>query len=169
MQTGRSFREREEKLETRNWKLEIGGERSRDRSTSQVHNNKSYRKAAPHPFWTNRRKDGPRGSVQAERGPAPTSIPYGQDRAVCIAHHFVSKVPRHVGRRFNMPRAVQAQNDEIGFESVGSQQDLFTRYSVLDHKFRLDSHLGMLQIQSIELPLASQSRLVSHLREIAGG
>src|SRR5882724_3255799 len=100
---------------------------------------------------------------------APASIPYGQDRAVCIAHHFVSKVPRHVGCHFNMPTVVQAQNDEIGFESVGSQQDLFTRYSVLDHKFRLDSHLGMLQIQSIELPLASHSRLVSHLREIAGG
>src|SRR5258706_9695682 len=88
---------------------------------------------------------------------APGSIPYGQDGAVCIAHHFVGKVPRHVGRRFNMPRAVQAKNDEIGFESVGSQQDLFTRYPVLDHKFRLDSHLGMLQIQSIELPLASHS------------
>ena len=98
-----------------------------------------------------------------------TSILYGQDGAVCIAHHIVSKAPRHAGLRLNMSRAVQAQNDEIGFESVGSQQDLFTRYSVLDHKFRLDSHLGMLQIQSIELPLASHSRLVSHLREIAGG
>jgi hypothetical protein len=68
-----------------------------------------------------------------------------------------------------MPTVVQAQNDEIGFESVGSQQDLFTRCPVLDHKFRLDSRLGRLQIQSIELPLASHSRLVSHLREIAGG
>ena len=102
-------------------------------------------------------------------GRPPASIPYGQDGAVCVAHHFVGKVPRHVGRRFNMPRAMQAQNDEIGFESVGSQQDLFTRYPVLDHKFRLDCLLGIFQIQFLELPLASHSRLISHLREIACG
>src|SRR6267142_6724431 len=86
---------------------------------------------------------------------APGSIPYGQDGAVCIAHHFVGKVPRHVGRRFNMPRAMQAQNDEIGFESVRSQQDLFTRYPVLDHKFRLDCLLDILEIQLLERPLSS--------------
>ena len=109
------------------------------------------------------------GASKQNEGRPPASIPYGQDGAVCIAHHFVSKVPRHVGRRFNMLMAVQAQNDEIGFESVGSQQDLFTRYPVLDDKFRLDCHLGILQIQFLELPLASHSRLISHLREIAGG
>jgi hypothetical protein len=68
-----------------------------------------------------------------------------------------------------MRGAMQAQNDEIGFESVGSQQDLFTRYSVLDDEFRLDSHLDILQIQLIELPLASLSGFISHVREIAGG
>ena len=97
------------------------------------------------------------------------SVPYGQDGAVCIAHDIVSKVPRNVGLRLNMSRAVQAQNDEIGFESMGSQQDLFTRHPVLDHKLRLECHLGILQIQFLELPLASQSRLISDLREIAGG
>ena len=74
------------------------------------------------------------------------SIPYGQDRAVCFADDFVSKVPGHVGRWVNVRRALQAQNDEIGLESVGSEQDLFTRDAVLDHKFRLDSHPGMRQI-----------------------
>jgi hypothetical protein len=71
------------------------------------------------------------------------SIPYGQDGAVCFTDDFVSKVPGHVGRWVNVRRALQAQNDEIGFESVGSEQDLFTGDAVLDHKFRLDGHPGM--------------------------
>jgi hypothetical protein len=73
-----------------------------------------------------------------------------------------------VGRRVSVRGALQAQNDEIGLESVGSQQDLFTGYAVLDHKFGLDGQLGMLQIQCIELLLASDAGFVSHLREIAG-
>ena len=100
---------------------------------------------------------------------APGSVPYGQDGALCIDYNFVSKVPGHVGRRVNVSGAMQAQNDEIGFESVRSQQDLFSGYPVLDHKFRRDSHLGMLQIQSVELPLAGHAGLIPHLREIAGG
>jgi len=37
-----------------------------------------------------------------------TSILYGQDGAVGIAGHFVSAVPRHVGRGVNVSMAMQA-------------------------------------------------------------
>jgi len=166
MQTGGSYQEREEKLETRNQKSE--GTEAAIGTQVKFIKIKEASGRQPHPFYTNCRKGWATRKRPEERGPAPRSIPYGQDGAVCIAHHFVGKVPRHVGRRLKMPRAMQAQNDEIGFENVGSQQDLFTRYPVLDHKFRLDCLQGM-QIQFLELPLASHSRLISHLREIAGG
>jgi hypothetical protein len=57
-------------------------------------------------------------------------MPYCQDGAAGTAHHFVSDVPWHMRRRLNVGAAPQTQNDEIGFESVGGQQDLVTTIGI---------------------------------------
>jgi len=69
-----------------------------------------------------------------------------------------------MGGRLNMRRAIQTQNDEVGFESVRGQQDLFTRYPELDQEFWLDCLWGMPQSEFLELSLTSHSGLVlTHL------
>ena len=80
--------------------------------------------------------------------------------------HFIRNVPRHMCRSLNMRGAIQAQNDEIGFECVRGQQDLLTRVPELDIEFRLDGEWRILQNQFLQPSLAMHSGIVSHLCQI---
>lgn len=65
--------------------------------------------------------------------------------------------------------AMQTQNDRVGLESVGCLQDLLTRRSELDGKFRFHYQLGLLGRQFLESPEAGHTNILSHLHDIASG